>query len=83
MEYMLIEGLYLMLVGMGFVLAFLSLVVLALHILARFAPPAPVLVTQAGPSMTSSSHHTEIETDNKKLAAISAAIHNYRNKNKN
>ena len=64
------EGLYLMLVGMSFVLAFLTIVVFSLGILARLAPeePAPV----RGPA------DKKKQNDQRLLAVISAAVHRYR-----
>ena len=64
------EGLYLMLVGMSFVLAFLTIVVFSLGILARLAPeePAPV----KGPA------DKKKHNDQRLLAVISAAVHRYR-----
>jgi len=66
----LMEGLYLMLVGMSFVLAFLTIVVFSLGILARLAPeePAPV----RGPA------DKKKQNDQRLLAVISAAVHRYR-----
>ena len=75
MQAQLLQGLYLMLVGMGFVLAFLSLVVVALIILERIAP-----------KLTASERFVEPQQipveDTAIRAAISAAVHAYRKRHR-
>ncbi len=66
----LMEGLYLMLVGMSFVLAFLTIVVFSLGILARLAPEEPTPIK--GPA------DKKKQNDQRLLAVISAAVHRYR-----
>ncbi len=68
----LVEGLYLMLVGMSFVLGFLTLVVISLRLLAAVAPVEEPPSTQSAASQVN---------DKTLLAVISAAIHQYRNDN--
>lgn len=72
-----LEGLYLMLVGMSFVLGFLTLVVIALNLLAKFAhEPATI---PASPLDAIKSDKPDDVSDKTLLAVISAAIHQYRN----
>ncbi len=68
------SGVELMLVGMGVVYLFLTALVIAIglmsSLLQRFfpeAPPAPKKIS--------------LEPDNSTIAAISAAVHQYRNRN--
>ena len=69
----LIEGLYLMLVGMSFVLGFLTLVVISLKILAKVAPvEEPPVPKAASPRQVK---------DKKLMAAISSAVHQYQQDN--
>ena len=66
----LMEGLYLMLVGMSFVLAFLTIVVFSLGILARLAPEEPAPIKDPADKKK--------QNDQRLLAVISAAVHRYR-----
>ena len=69
----LIEGLYLMVVGMSFVLGFLTLVVISLKILAKVAPVEE-------PPEPKSATPRQVK-DKKLMAAISSAVHQYRQDN--
>ncbi len=75
---LLLEGVELMLFGMGFVFLFLILLIGAIHlmarVLARIAPPAAAspVVRQAPAPVTSSGPSAEV------LAAIQGAIHQHR-----
>lgn len=73
------SGLELMLIGMGIVFAFLALLIVMVNfmtsILQRFFPEQPV--TAIPPASASTSH-----TDAGTIAAISAAVHQHRNKHK-
>lgn len=77
MNEMMSSGIDLMLIGMGIVFAFLAMLVIMVNIMTwvikRFFPEAPVTITL--PASASTSH-----TDAGIIAAISAAVHQYRNK---
>ncbi len=79
MTEMMNSGIELMLIGMGIVFAFLALLIVMVHIMTsviqRFFPEEPV--TAIAPASVSTSH-----TDTGVIAAISAAVHQYRNKYK-
>ena len=68
-----IEGLYLMVVGMSFVLGFLTLVVFSLKVLAHFAPQEEAIESKP-------SGNKQV-TDKTLLAVISAAVHQHRQDN--
>ncbi len=69
------DGVELMIVGMGIVFLFLALLVVAINVMSalvqRFFPDAPRAVKVV-----------KIETDKATVAAISAAVHQYRSKNR-
>ena len=73
------SGIELMLIGMGIVFVFLALLIVMVKIIAsiiqRFFPEQPVSATS--PASASTSH-----TDANVIAAISVAVHQYRNKHK-
>ena len=74
MQAEILHGLYLMMVGMSFVLAFLTLVVISLKLLAYVAPKistAPL-----------SEPHKHIAEDTALQAAISTAVHTYRKRHR-
>jgi len=77
MNEMMSSGIELMLIGMGIVFAFLALLIVMVNIMTtviqRFFPEPPV--TEVLPASASTSH-----TDAGVIAAISAAVHQYRNK---
>ena len=79
MNEMMNSGIELMLIGMGIVFAFLALLIVIVNIMAsviqRFFPEAPMIAIT--PASASTSH-----TDAGVIAAISAAVHQYRNKYK-
>lgn len=79
MNEMMNSGIELMLIGMGIVFAFLALLVVMVNIMTsviqRFFPETPIAVSS--PTSASTSH-----TDAGVIAAISAAVHQYRNKYK-
>ncbi len=70
---MITEGLYLMLVGMGFVVSFLTTLVLLLNLMEKMIGQE---VVEAAPNSVS-------QTDNGQLmAVISAAVHQHRQQSK-
>lgn len=79
MNEMMSSGIDLMLLGMGIVFAFLALLIVMVNfmtfIIQRFFPEEPVTIVTP-PSATTS------HTDAGVIAAISAAVHQYRNKHK-
>ncbi len=80
MNAMLESGIELMFVGMGIVFAFLAMLVVMVNVMtqviAHFFPPAPIV-----PTPQATTHNTQ-KTDDNLIAAISAAVHQYRNPNK-
>ena len=79
MNEMMSSGVELMLIGMGIVFAFLTMLVVLVNIMSlmiqRFFPETPI--TAVTPASAQTSH-----TDASVIAAISAAVHQYRNKYK-
>ena len=67
-ESMMAEGLYLMVVGMGFVIGFLSLLVLLLNLMERFVDHEEVDVLTSDNQLSQSTL----------IAVISSAIHQHR-----
>lgn len=69
------SGVELMIVGMGIVFTFLTLLVVAINgmssVIQRFFPEEPKAVKVA-----------KIDTDKATVAAITAAVHQYRSKNR-
>lgn len=79
MDDLISAGIELMLIGMGIVFAFLAMLIVAVNamtrLLHRFYPEQPIAdQTQSA----ASTHHTDAGV----IAAISAAVHQYRNKQK-
>lgn len=76
---LLLEGVEIMLFGIGFVFLFLVLLVVAIRVMSRliefFAPPAPHVAT---PSSVVSAKPVSQEPDASTLAAIQLAIHQHR-----
>jgi len=72
-ESMIMEGLYLMLIGMGFVISFLTILVFILSLMERFIDHEQVEVMATTDKQMSNSTLT---------AVISAAIHQHRHKHK-
>jgi len=79
MSEMMSSGVELMLIGMTIVFAFLALLIVMVNIMTaviqRFFPEQPI--NAITPASASTSH-----TDAGVIAAISAAVHQYRNKHK-
>lgn len=77
MDNIIIDGLKLMVTGMGMVFVFLSIMVIMIMVLAKILKPFAHLLeeTSAGTSPRVSS-----EDDQDIIAAIVAAVHKYRNK---
>jgi len=79
MSEMMSSGVELMLIGMGIVFAFLAMLIVMVNIMAaviqRYFPEQPI--NAITPASASTSH-----TDAGVIAAISAAVHQYRNKYK-
>ncbi len=79
MSEMMSSGVEIMLIGMAIVFAFLALLVVMVNIMTtvvqRFFPEQTI--NSITPSSASASH-----TDADVIAAITAAVHQYRNKNK-
>jgi len=74
-ESMISDGLYLMLIGMGFVVSFLTLLVIILNIMEK------VIVHEEIESVT---YAQDAKMDNSTLTAvISAAVHQHRRRNRN
>ena len=70
---LLMQGLQLMLTGMGFVFAFLGLLIAIVLLMARllYSPPVQMSVTE--PAL-----ETDLMFDLERISAISVAIHHYR-----
>lgn len=79
MNEMMSSGIELMFIGMGIVFAFLTMLVVMVNIMSsmvqRFFPEAPISAVTPASALTS-------HTDAGVIAAISAAVHQYRNKYK-
>lgn len=72
-ESMITEGLYLMLVGMGFVISFLTILVLLLSLMEKII----------GQEVVEVAANSANQTDNSQLlAVISAAVHQHRQQSK-
>ncbi len=72
---LLYEALTLMLTGMGFVFIFLIVLIGAVHLLAKFASEPAVPAAASGDAKSD-------QIPDSVLAAISAAVHRYRNTDK-
>lgn len=78
----LIEAANLMLVGMGFVFAFLGLLIVGVHGIAKFCQRFPGEEPQAPKKRSvKPSVITQAGVDQKVVAAISAAVHQHRQAN--
>ena len=79
MNEMMSSGIELMLIGMGIVFAFLAMLIVMVNVMTsviqRFFPEAPMVVVT--PASASTTH-----TDAGIIAAITAAVHQYRDKYK-
>lgn len=69
------SGVELMIVGMGIVYFFLALLVVAINVMSS-------LVQRFFPEEPKTAKVVKIETDKATVAAISAAVHQYRSKNR-
>jgi len=69
------RGVELMIVGMGIVYLFLALLVVAINVMSS-------LVQRFFPEPPKAAQVVKIETDKATVAAISAAVHQYRSKNR-
>ncbi len=79
---LLLEAGSLMLTGMIFVFAFLGLLIIGIHLIARFCEAFPGEVTESkGPNMRPNAV-AKSGIDGKVVAAISAAIHSHRQANR-
>lgn len=78
MSELMAAGLQLMMVGMGTVFFFLTVLVFATmlmsHLLGRFAPPPVIATTDSSPSA---------DQRNEEVAAIAAAMHQHRSNSRN
>ncbi|PKM11458.1 MAG: hypothetical protein CVV13_09145 [Gammaproteobacteria bacterium HGW-Gammaproteobacteria-3] len=80
MNALLMEGMELMLVGMGIVFLFLALLVVAASLMSAFVEkffPAPLPTTSAETPATGSN-----TTDPRIIAAIASAVHHYRSRHR-
>jgi oxaloacetate decarboxylase gamma subunit len=79
---LLFEAGSLMLIGMLFVFSFLGLLIICIHLIARFCEifPGDAVDTPVGPKSTQQAIQPGI--DGNVIAAISAAIHTHRNATK-
>jgi oxaloacetate decarboxylase gamma subunit len=79
MNEMMSAGIELMFIGMGIVFAFLTMLVVIVNIMTsmiqRFFPEAPITAVTPASALTS-------HTDARVIAAITATVHQYRNKYK-
>tara|TARA_B100000767_G_scaffold272505_1_gene300308 strand:+ start:984 stop:1277 length:294 start_codon:yes stop_codon:yes gene_type:complete len=76
---LMLEGLTLMVFGMGFVFTFLTLLVLSTKVMSatvlRFSPVEEIVVK---PAMTMISPSQQVANDPQLMAVLSAAVHRYR-----
>lgn len=77
MDNIIIDGLKLMITGMGMVFVFLSIMVLLISILAKVLKPFAHLLEEATEGVPSGA---SAEEEKDVVAAIVAAVHKYRNK---
>jgi oxaloacetate decarboxylase gamma subunit len=80
---LLMEAASLMLIGMLFVFSFLGLLILGIHLIARFCKAFPGEVEQELVSTGKHTHSVQPGIDGNIIAAISAAVHTHRQSNKN
>ena len=79
---LLIEAASLMLIGMLFVFSFLGLLILGIHLIARFCRAFPDEVDSESISTSKPMQAIQPGIDGNIIAAISAAVHNHRQSNK-
>jgi len=84
MNPLMLEGINLMVIGMGAVFSFLTLLVFTTtqmsKLVNKYAPPAPVPAAQ--PVVAASPSQPDQVSDGQLLAVISAAIHRHRSRHK-
>ena len=80
---LLMEAASLMLIGMLFVFSFLGLLILGIHLIARFCKAFPGEVDSGSVSTSRPKHSAQLGIDGNIIAAISAAVHTHRQSNKN
>lgn len=79
---LLLEAGSLMLIGMVFVFSFLGLLIVGIHLIARFCEAFPGNVEEVIVSTASTPQVTQPGVDGNVIAAISAAIHTHHNSTK-
>jgi len=79
---LLFEAGSLMLIGMVFVFSFLGLLIVGIHLIARFCEAFPGEVQEPPVSVKKNSQATQPGIDGNVIAAISAAIHTHRQRSK-
>ncbi|MDD5728937.1 MAG: OadG family protein [Victivallales bacterium] len=79
---MIVDGFKLMIIGMGYVMTFLAIMVLVIMLLAKALKPFAHLVRENAAASSRSPRRTAPETGNDKnlIAAAIAAVHRHRNK---
>lgn len=80
---LLMEAASLMLIGMLFVFSFLGLLILGIHLIARFCKAIPGEDDSESVSTSRPKHSAQPGIDGNIIAAISAAVHTHRQSNKN
>ena len=80
---LLLEAASLMLIGMLFVFSFLGLLILGIHLIARFCRAFPGEVEKDPVSANKPMQAVQPGIDGNIIAAISAAVHTHRQSNKN
>ena len=80
-----LEGINLMVIGMGAVFTFLTLLVFTTTIMSKlvnkYAPPAPAPTAQPSVAVVSPNQPNQV-SDGQLLAVITAAIHRHRSRHK-
>ncbi len=80
---LLVEAGSLMLIGMLFVFSFLGLLIVGIHLIARFCEAFPGEIEEPAANVKRSHQAVQPGIDGNVIAAISAAIHTYRHNSKN
>lgn len=75
---LLFEAGSLMLIGMLFVFSFLGLLIVGIHLIARFCEAFPGEVAESTPQVKRTNQAIQPGIDGNVIAAISAAIHTHR-----
>ena len=79
---LLIEAGSLMLIGMAFVFSFLGLLIVGIHLIARFCEAFPGEPQEPSVSVNRNNQAVQPGIDGNVIAAISAAIHTHRQNSK-